>query len=72
MNAVRFSADHVAVYTTSSAVNGVPSCHLMSWRSLNVKVVASGEISQLSAIRGLRVWRVLSLRSSATRVSKTR
>jgi len=33
----------MAVYCTSADVNGLPSCQLTPWRSLNVIVLPSGD-----------------------------
>src|SRR5204863_3673682 len=46
------AANADAVKTTSSAVNGRPSCQSTSRRRLNVNVVASGDTTQLSARSG--------------------
>ena len=40
------------VHLTSAAVNGLPSCHLTPWRSLNVNSLPSSLHSQLSARSG--------------------
>src|SRR5207237_6656803 len=37
---------------TSLAVNGLPSCHLMPWRNLNVSALPSSLHDQLSASSG--------------------
>ena len=47
-----------SVKTTSSAVNGAPSCHVTLSRSIKTNVFASSEMSQRSASPGVRspVW----------------
>src|SRR4030081_737401 len=40
------------VHLTSAAVNGLPSCHLTPWRSLNVSSVPSRLDDQLGARSG--------------------
>ena len=48
------------VHCTSLAVNGLPSCHLTPWRSLNVSLVLVASQAQLSARSGTMVSIVLS------------
>src|SRR5947209_16987864 len=47
-----FPASMSQVHLTSAAVNGLPSCHLTPWRSLNVSSVPSSLHDQLVARSG--------------------
>ncbi len=52
------------VNLTSSAENGVPSCHLTSLRSVNVQLLPSGETSHFSARSGAGLSVCLSSRTN--------
>jgi hypothetical protein len=42
------------VHLTSAAVNGLPSCHLMPWRSLKVSRVLPSSRFKSSVLSGVR------------------